>query len=411
MNTEKIQYFKDTDTLFAITEKYPQTIEVFAANGFGKMVDEDKRTTLGKTISLKDALKLKNKNIDIFTALLRNSIDGESQSEDVTLRSGKDEDAEIMIVGGLPCPVRIPLLEGLDKFMGEFKEEHGLSVKHDLKAASQGAGWIETYIDKAKGEEDLPEIFISAGFETFFDNKRIGRFINNGSFADRLPFKNTNSDFANIDIMDPKGDYSMIGVVPAVFLVNENVLGDRPMPKTWEDLLDPCFANSISLPVGDFDLFSSILIHIFKEYGEDGVRKLGKGLLESMHPAEMVKSDKKKATPPAITIMPYFFTKMTKLGGPMKAVWPEDGAIISPIFLLSKRNAKKNIQPIIDFLASKEVGEILSHHGLFPSINPSVDNRLEKENKFMWVGWGYIYSHDIPKMIAHCEKIFNGSEQ
>jgi len=65
---------------------------------------------------------------------------------------------------------------------------------------------------------------------------------------------------------------------------------------------------------------------------------------------------------------------------------------------------------IIDFLASKEVGEILSHQGLFPSLNNEVDNKLDKGNKFMWVGWDYIYKNDIPKLIAKCEKMFNGGE-
>jgi ABC-type Fe3+ transport system substrate-binding protein len=401
------QYYKEKDTLFDITEKYPQTIAVFASNGFSNMADAEKRATLGKSISLKQALQLKGKSMTLFSQLLDNAIEGDSKSADVSLRNG-DEDAEILIVGGLPCPVRIPLLEGLSTFTDEYKEKYGVGVRHDLKAASQGAGWIETYIDKAKIVEDLPDIFISAGFETFFDHKRVGRFKDAGAFSDRVKYESINKDFLGLDIMDPKHDYSLISVVPAVFLVNKKELGDLPMPKSWEDLLQPCFENSISLPVGDFDLFSSLLIHIYKKYGEDGVKKLGLSLLESMHPAEMVKSEKKKTKRPIVTIMPYFFTKMTKNGGPMVAVWPEDGAIISPIFLLSKKASKKNIEPIIDFLGSKDVGEILSHQGLFPSLNPEVDNKLDENNKFMWVGWDYIYNNDIPKLIEKCEALFEG---
>jgi len=109
--------------------------------------------------------------------------------------------------------------------------------------------------------------------------------------------------------------------------------------------------------------------------------------------------------------MPYFFTKMIKQGGVMEAVWPEDGAIISPIFMLTKRNRLEKIQPVIDFFASEAVGEILSHQGLFPSINPNVDNRLPKENKFMWLGWDFINSNNIGGLIKKCEAIFNKSIQ
>ena len=86
----------------------------------------------------------------------------------------------------------------------------------------------------------------------------------------------------------------MLAVVPAVFLVNTEVLGDRPFPKSWADLLKPEFENSVSLPISDFDLFNAILISIYKNYGEDGVKKLGKTLLQNMHPSQMVKSNKLK---------------------------------------------------------------------------------------------------------------------
>jgi len=106
-----------------------------------------------------------------------------------------------------------------------------------------------------------------------------------------------------------------------------------------------------------------------------------------------------------------FFTKMVKVGGPMIAVWPEDGAIISPIFMLTKEDRLEKTQPVIDFFASEGVGEILSHQGLFPSINPNVDNRLPEENKFMWLGWDYINSNDIGSLITKCEAIFKKSIQ
>ena len=159
--------------------------------------------------------------------------------------------------------------------------------------------------------------------------------------------------------------------------------------------------------MGDFDLFNGILLNIHKLYGDEGVRKLGRSLLASMHPSQMVKSDRMKENKPIVTIMPYFFTKMVKEGGTMAAVWPEDGAIISPIFMLSKKDKIDKLQPLIDFFASKVVGEVLSHNGLFPSVNPEVDNRIERSNKYMWLGWDYIYSNDIAALIEHCEKTFD----
>jgi ABC-type Fe3+ transport system substrate-binding protein len=243
----------------------------------------------------------------------------------------------------------------------------------------------------------------------FFDEEMIGKFKKQNIFADTTKLDRFNSSFKDIQLKDPKEHYSMIGVVPAVFLINTKELGDLPLPESWEDVLDPVFENRVSLPVGDFDLFNGILLNIYKNYGEEGVRKLGRNLLKSLHPSEMVKSDRKKDKRPVITIMPNFFTKMVKEGGNMKAVWPKDGAIISPIFMLSKKEKIEKLQPVIDFFSSVEVGKILSHNGLFPSVNPDLDNRLDGSNKFMWLGWDYIYSNDISSLIKHCESIFQES--
>jgi ABC-type Fe3+ transport system substrate-binding protein len=402
-------YFTENETLYDITSKYPNTIDVFASNGFPDMQEAGKREVLGKNITLKQAMLIKGKSLQLFSKLLIEAIEQDKDSEDVSLKNSSS-DAEIKLVGALPCPVRIPLLEKLDNFNTKLKEEKDVSIFHDLKAASQGASWLEKYILSAKEIEELPDIFISAGFETFFDKNGIGKFKEEGAFHDYTEYNDLRDEFKEIDILDPKKDYSMISVVPAVFLVNTNELDDpTQIPESWADILDEKYKNRISLPVGDFDLFASILIHIYKEYGEEGVKKLGTNLLESLHPSEMVKSDKKKKAKPIVTIMPYFFTKMTKNGGPMVAVWPKDGAIISPIFLLSKKTENNDVKEAVNFLASKEIGEILSHKGLFPSLNPEVDNNLPKENKFMWVGWDYIYNNDIPKIIAKCEEIFNQS--
>jgi len=245
--------------------------------------------------------------------------------------------------------------------------------------------------------------------KTIFLIPEMGKFKSKGVFKDMTGFEHLNSDFDNeyIDLKDPARQYSIIGVVPAVFLVNTEELNGREMPKSWEDILSTQFKNTVSLPIGDFDLFNSILLNIYKKYGEEGVEKLGKSLQRGMHPSEMVKSHMKSSEKPAVTIMPYFFTKMIKKGSPMVAVWPSDGAIISPIFLLSKNSNSERVKPFVEFFSSKAVGEILAHNGRFPSTHPEVDNMISKEHKYMWLGWDYINSNNIGELIHKCENIFS----
>ncbi len=347
------RYFDIKDKIYHITEKYPETIDVFVTNGFEQMGDEKMRKIMGKSISLEMALKSKNMNVQGFTQKLIEVIEQNRQMVDYDLvhkRKG-GEDGDIKIDGVLPCPVRVPLTDAFNTWLEEEGVKLGFKVDYELKAAAGGIDWIKEGIQKSESQEDLSDIFISAGFDLFFDKKFMGKFKQRGgTFEDITDLDRLNEDFQNeyINLQDPRKEYTVIGVVPAVFLVNTEELKGRKIPSSWKDILESEFENSVSLPIEDFDLFNAILLTIYKEYGEEGIKRLGKSLLKAMHPSEMVKSHM-KAERPAITIMPYFFTKMIKRGGPMLAVWPEDGAIISPIFLLSKKSKKDKLKPFVNF--------------------------------------------------------------
>ncbi len=397
-----MKYLDKNMTLNEIVEKYPETIDFFASKGFKGLEDESIRKKVGM-LKLGMALSMKKMNVESFLEMLEEIISQNRDSADVNLNKAEKFEDGISVMGLLPCPVKNPLLEALQT----FQKNTGARINHELKAASSGLDWLKEDVIKANHPEKLADMFISAGFDLFFEDELMGKFKSQGIFKDITELKEYNSDFNNeeISLRDPDGDYSMLAVVPAVFLVNTEALGDRPFPKSWSDLLKPEFENSVSLPISDFDLFNAILISIYKNYGEDGVKKLGRTLLQNMHPSQMVKSDKLKVNVPAVTIMPYFFTKMTGQGGPMVAQWPEDGAALSPIFMLTKEEKREELQDLAKFFSSKEVGEILSHQGLFPSIHPEVDNHLEGK-KFMWVGWDYIKNNDIGKLLNHCEELF-----
>ena len=401
-----MKYFDKNTTLWELTEKYPETIPVFSSNGFSKMEDKEQRAKLGKAIKLEMALMIKQIDYATFSSLLIQAIEQNDAEIDVTLAtSNKVNTAEeaLNVVGLLPCPVRIPLLEQFNAFLKGLDTP----VNHELKAASIGLDWVEKNVKGVTDAKKLPDLFISAGFDMFFDEEMIGKFKRQNVFEDTTKLDTFNSLFDGLNLKDPRGHYAMIGVVPAVFLINRDELDGRELPVTWEDIMKSEFEKRVSLPVGDFDLFNGILLNIYKHYGEEGVTKLGRSLLHSMHPSQMVKSNRLKTEKPIVTIMPYFFTKVVKAGGPMVAVWPEDGAIISPIFMLAKKEKIQSLQPIVDFFASEIVGKVLSHSGLFPSVHPDIDNRIPLENKFMWLDWDYIYSNDISALIKKCEVLFN----
>ena len=132
--------------------------------------------------------------------------------------------------------------------------------------------------------------------------------------------------------------------------------------------------------------------------------------MRSMTPAEMVKSNVRNTSSgiPTVTVMPYLFAKMVREESPLKAVWPKEGAIASPIFLLTKKSSAEKVKPIVDYLLSPEVGKLLAANGKFPSTHPDVDNGLDENQSFFWIGWDFINAHDdLGELISRCIEIFN----
>ncbi len=405
------KYFDVKEKVYDITERYPETLDVFAANGFEHLKNEKMRKIMGKTITVEMACKTKKVNLDIFEEKLVEVIRQTRENIDLSLNDTKKESGgKVKMLGVLPCPVRIPLMENFSEWLKTHEETLGTGIDYEFKAANVGVQWIRDEIEHSSVEE-LADLFMSAGFDLFFDEKLMGRFKSQGVFKDLSGFKKLNKDLDNeeVSLRDPQEQYTVFSVVPAVFLVNTDELNGRTKPESWEDLLNGDFERSVSLPLNDFDLFNAMLLTIYRYFGEDGIRRLGRAHMRSMTPAEMVKSNIRNTSSgiPTVTVMPYLFAGMVREESPLKAVWPEEGAIASPIFLLTKESSREEVKPIVDYLLSKEVGQLLATNGKFPSTNTEVDNGLREDQKFMWLGWDFINSHDdLGALINHCMEIF-----
>ena len=211
-----MEYFNQSSSLFEITEKYPQTLKVFISNGFNQLADELKRQTFGKALQLGIALNMRQLDYDSFYNALVDAIESRGGAADNQIYHTN----EVKIKGLLPCPVRIPLQEGLDGFLEELRLQ-GAAISTDMKSASMGLDWIKEEVFAAKRAADLDDIYVSAGFDMFFEEAYFGRFIKNGDFRNPLKWNDINESF-NLDVQlnDPQNRFGIIAVVPAVFLVN-----------------------------------------------------------------------------------------------------------------------------------------------------------------------------------------------
>lgn len=400
------RYFSVNDKIYEIVKNNPKAIDFLISNGFEQFSENEIFEKMSKNVSLAMALKLKKMNVELYEEKLVTFLESESVSIDKGLLEQVKKKADINIEGVLPCPIRIPLLEGFEMWLKNNKNKFDYSVGYELKSANMGLDWIKEQV-KTGDIDQIPDVLMSAGFDLFFDKELMGQYLDKDVFEASTDVMN--KDFCNeyIDLRDPQKKYLITGVVPAVFLVNTNELKGRDIPKTWSDILSEEFEDSVAVPMGDLDLFNALVVSLYKEYGMNGITNLARSYMKSLHPAQMVKAKStSKSQNPAVSIIPYFFTQMLQ-GEDQVAVWPEDGAVISPIFMIAKKEKKEKTQPIIDFFMSHEVGKVFSANGKFPSTNVEVDNGLTEDKKFKWVGWDFIQSTDIGALLKKLESKFN----
>ena len=370
--------FNLDDTLYEIIKKYPEALDFFIANGFEQLKNKQMLEVMGKNIKLRMALMSKKINQELFVEKLKMFLKKDADI-DVSLDESKaDENSDLIIEGVLPCPIRIPLLEGIKDWVNEQNEKNDYSISYNLKSANLGLDWVVEKV-KTGNPDKVSDVLLSAGFELFFDKNLMGQYMENGIFETYI--EDMNSDFCNenIDLRDPKKRYA----------ISEE------------------FEDSVALPMADLDLFNALLANLYKDFGMDGIHKLARSYKKSLHPAQMVKARTRTPEAPAVSIIPYFFSQMVNGTGDLEVVWPKDGALLSPIFMITKKSKADKIKPFMELFMSNEIGTIFSANGKFPSTNPNVDNHLEKYQNFKWIGWDFIYSHDIGKIIRECEEEFN----
>ena len=382
------------DKIYDIVSNNPNVLEFLVANGFDNLSNKNMLDTMGKQITLKTALSAKGINEELFSENLNAFLQSKDEfsTDKSQIFANYDETKDVAIKGVLPCPIRVPLTDTIDAFIKSEKRD--FEIYADLEPASNG---IDSIVQDLTSDDEskYPDIITSAGFEFFFGD-RVRSLVEKKLYVAEDIEINKEFIQKNADLKDPKGYYNIMGIVPAVFIVNTKLLDGRKSPTSCED-----FEGKVSIPFMDLDMFNAIVLTIYAKFGMEGVKKLKRSYHQNLHPSQMVKANKNEAI---VSVCPYFFTTMIQ-DDSLAPVWPSDGAIVSPIFMISK-SYKKNVSTVNSYLQSKAIGEIFSFGGNFPSTNPQIDNKLKDDQKYMWIGWDFIYNNDIEKLIKDFTQMF-----
>ena len=308
--------------------------------------------------------------------------------------------AGLNLLALLPCPVKVPLEQAFEEYLASLPTGRAAALRCQL----EGNANIESdYYNSVEGLTKLaqfPDIIISPGFNSLFERPFVERFIHTDQFVSVNDYAG-DRHLSALGVCDPTNHYTMLAMNLLVPVVDRARLGDRAVPGCWADLLRPEYEASLAIRGHKDGTFcETLLLTIYKDTGVEGLRKMGKNVRYGWHPSQMVKAALGSSPDaPAISVMPLFFAQNLVGKERYQIIWPEDGALISPVTMLVKQEKRAELKDLLAFWAGPQVAAIFSN-AFFPAVHPQVDNQLPEQACFKWIGWEYIINNDIKKLIA-----------
>ena len=263
---------KGTSLVQDILKKYPETFDVFLINGFKYKSIEEFIKAIGEKTMLKTILDVREINLDLFVYYLEEKI-LKVENEKTYLLSEVDNLDNLDFYGNTICPLKFTFKDALEKIVKTNYEKTGEKLRCYIESGKGNKGVCDEVVI-SDNIDDLPNLIFSKEFNEYLSNDFIENVVDTGEFKGDF-YQNINKEILDAGIVDPKGNFGVYGVMADVFLVDLDKLGDLPIPKTLEDLLNPIYKDNIVIFGKQKKEFSNAtFLYVNKEYGEEGLKKL-----------------------------------------------------------------------------------------------------------------------------------------
>ena len=373
---------------------------MFLSNGFKADTKEELVESLGKDIMLQTVLKVRDMNLELFLELLNESLDNSGEEEHFN-DNYYYSDKALNFLGTAICPLRKTFEENLADTLDKYKKETG----NVLNCYLHGGHGDESHYDNIWSEKDIekfPDIILSKGFDELYGKEFIDNLVSKGYFRS-VNSRDIDEKFIEARCLDE--DFTMYGAFLDVLLVDKNKLGDLPLPKTWDDLLNPIYEKNIVTMKKNKEVSTAVLLYIYKEHGIEGVEKFARNVKTVEDGPKVAKlAGTNNPGSAAIYIAPRIFAKSCVKEG-LDLVIPQDGAMIYPFSMLVKKGKEKQLKVLIDFVMDDYGSDLLNSHAL--SLSPNLDNKDLEDFDLKWLGWDFIKSNDMFKLEEELIEVFN----
>lgn len=220
--------------------------------------------------------------------------------------------------------------------------------------------------------------------------------------------------FEGVELTDPTGSYRTYGGSAFVMLVDTRKLEGKPVPNTWEAILDPLYRGMVVTGFNIDDVNEIPLVYLYRLYGLDGIRLLINNLGGLVDTLDMMRTAIPSANRYAIYLVPYFFAAAAPKHNYLTVVWPREGAFFSPFYYLAQDDPNGVARLIVEeFFTGDELARVLAGRDMFavsgpcgsgPSIGEcgilGYNDPAWAKRRLLWVGWDWLLGNGILTIMA-----------
>ncbi|NLE73120.1 MAG: ABC transporter substrate-binding protein [Actinobacteria bacterium] len=376
-----------TDRIGELLHQHPQLLDVFRAKGFKAETTSELIDSLGEDTMLKTVLSVKGIDPALFLVMLNERLGTDMALQQIAY-DFYDPDAPVNLLVKTACPINALFKDQLYERVAQNEADTGRRVNTYLVDGCNAPHAFDRFWEPDT-IDGLPDIIMSMSFDEMYDGRFVEKYVTKGHFENVL--RPIRSGYEYLDCEDDA--YTLIAALALVIVVDEAKLGDLPLPRRWEDLLDPMYRDKIVGFGNNGRIFEYSMYYFFKEFGPEGVKKIAENTKGIFHAAKMTKlvgTNNRDAE--AIYIMPLTFAEMCRKQK-TTIIYPEDGAWMIPMSCLVKKEKKEELAGIIDFVVHT-YGQMCADMSAV-AFSPKAVNRVGPEIKLKWLGWDHIKGTDM----------------
>lgn len=264
--------------------------------------------------------------------------------------------------------------------------------KRLMQMEAQGGvkpSWAKSFYGLDSTNPHSPQILLSLGYDNIFIQLFNSRK-NKENLFQSFPGIKQSSQFENTT--DPSGLLSMYSGTPYVMLVDMRRLGPQPIPAHWSDLMNDVYRGEVLVPGSPRGISTIMLLHYYSRHGMQGLKQFAANVSACVHASWVCRSAHEGAVPYAISVVPWMFAKCANLPD-TKIIWPEEGAIFSPMWMSVKKNCSPQATHLAEEICMGSFARSASAL-FFPFADVRVNTTQSnmQNNKLLWPGWPFLES-------------------